>query len=173
VIETPELPKIDVERTKIIDSFLEPLNTFLDVVDFEEASTRFQNLIESLTLVMQEHFNLSSPSVTVKKGSIVKSFDPYNAQKVQRLYRWKRRRCIRNLINSQLKRCPASKASFFSHFKNYWSPPCQDFTLIGTTPPDLPPILHVLSPEAVSSCPQGCENSAPGPDLLTYRHWRE
>ncbi|GFT35209.1 hypothetical protein NPIL_103881, partial [Nephila pilipes] len=70
VIETPELPKIDVVRTQIIDFFLEPLNTFLDVDDFEEASIRFQNLTASLTLVMQEHFHLSSPSVTVKKDQL-------------------------------------------------------------------------------------------------------
>ncbi|GFT04319.1 retrovirus-related Pol polyprotein from type-1 retrotransposable element R2, partial [Nephila pilipes] len=45
--------------------------------------------------------------------------------------------------------------------------------MTNSDPPDLPPVLDVLSPEFVSSCLQGCENSVPGPDLLTYKHWRE
>ncbi|GFU36219.1 retrovirus-related Pol polyprotein from type-1 retrotransposable element R2, partial [Nephila pilipes] len=35
------------------------------------------------------------------------------------------------------------------------------------------PVLDLLTPEALFSCLQGCENSAPESDLLTYKHWKE
>ncbi|GFU25383.1 retrovirus-related Pol polyprotein from type-1 retrotransposable element R2, partial [Nephila pilipes] len=168
----PETPSIDIQRPLIIDAFLEPLNTILDVDDLEEAFGQFQNLMESLTKVMQDHFHLSFPPGNVKKGP-VKPFDSQNAQKVQRLNRLNRRRCIRNIVNSNSSRCPASKESILSYFKNCWSAPNLNFSLPSSSSPDLPPILDILSPEAVSSCLHGCENSAPGPDLLTYQHWRE
>ncbi|GFT37154.1 transposon TX1 uncharacterized 149 kDa protein, partial [Nephila pilipes] len=167
-----EMPSIDIQRPIIIDSFLEPLNTILDVDDLEEAAGQFQNLMISLTKAMQDHFHLSPPSGIAKKGQ-VKPFDGQNAQKVQRLYRWNRRRCIRNLINSNSSRCPASQENIHSYFQNCWSAPNRNFSLPIASPPDLPSIVDVLSPEAVSSCLHGCENSAPGPDLLTYQHWRE
>ncbi|GFS58077.1 hypothetical protein NPIL_676661, partial [Nephila pilipes] len=74
------MPSIDIQRPLIIDSFLEPLNTILDVDDLEEASGQFQNLMESLTKVMQDHFHLSPPSGNTKKAP-VKPFDSQNAQK--------------------------------------------------------------------------------------------
>ncbi|GFR13725.1 retrovirus-related Pol polyprotein from type-1 retrotransposable element R2 [Trichonephila clavata] len=40
-------------------------------------------------------------------------------------------------------------------------------------PPVRPPIIDSLSPAFVAACLQSAENSAPGPDLISYRHWRE
>ncbi|GFU30096.1 retrovirus-related Pol polyprotein from type-2 retrotransposable element R2DM, partial [Nephila pilipes] len=101
-----------------------------------------------------------------------KAFDPQNAQAVQKLYKWNRRRCIRNIVNPNFSRCPAPKENIFSHFKNSWAPPKSNYNLPLSPNLDLPPVIDFMSPETIASCLQGCENSAPGPDLITYHHWK-
>ncbi|GFU19081.1 transposon TX1 uncharacterized 149 kDa protein, partial [Nephila pilipes] len=170
----PEIPKLDLQRPKIIDSFFDPLKAILEIDDLEEASNIFQNLMVNLTSVMQEFFHLSPrPTENSNKKPTSKPFDPNNAQRIQRLYRWNRRRCIKNLTSPDSSRCPVSRDNITDHFKKCWSAPTQSFAMTNSDPPDLPPVLDVLTPEFVASCLQGCENSAPDPDLLTYKHWRE
>ncbi|GFY03463.1 retrovirus-related Pol polyprotein from type-1 retrotransposable element R2 [Trichonephila clavipes] len=40
-------------------------------------------------------------------------------------------------------------------------------------PPTRPPIVESLSPAFVAECLRAAENSAPGEDLISYRHWKE
>ncbi|GFQ99357.1 retrovirus-related Pol polyprotein from type-1 retrotransposable element R2 [Trichonephila clavata] len=36
-----------------------------------------------------------------------------------------------------------------------------------------PPVVETPSQDFVTECLKSCENSAPGPDLISYKHWRE
>ncbi|GFQ68235.1 c2H2-type domain-containing protein [Trichonephila clavata] len=40
-------------------------------------------------------------------------------------------------------------------------------------PPTRPPVVEALAREFVLECLKSCENTAPGPDLISYKHWRE
>ncbi|GFS96981.1 retrovirus-related Pol polyprotein from type-2 retrotransposable element R2DM, partial [Nephila pilipes] len=167
--------KIDIERVKILDSFCEPLDSLFEVDDIEEAMVKFENILQDLTVVLQEHYHLSvpsAPSSTQKKNSKTNPFDANNAQAVQKLYKWNRRRCIRNIVNPNSDRCQVPTSEVQKYFQTNWSPPRMVPKLLPPADSDLPPIVDLLSPETVASCLQGCENSAPGPDLITYAHWR-
>ncbi|GFY56888.1 retrovirus-related Pol polyprotein from type-2 retrotransposable element R2DM [Trichonephila inaurata madagascariensis] len=74
-----------------------------------------------------------------------------------------------------------SKERVLEHFKATWecprpvenevpshnpSPTIQD-------PPERPPVLESLTPKVVAASLRAAENSAPGPDLISYKHWRE
>ncbi|GFS75724.1 retrovirus-related Pol polyprotein from type-2 retrotransposable element R2DM [Nephila pilipes] len=169
--------KIDVESISILDSFSEPLDAILEVDDIDDAFPKFEKLLADLSSVIQEHFNLFKTISTQSKkplasGASFKAFDPKNAQAVQKLYKWNRRRCIRNIVNPNFSRCPAPKENIFNYFKNSWAPPNSKYNLPLTPKLDLPPVIDFLTPETIASCLQGCENSAPGPDLITYHHWK-
>ncbi|GFU51723.1 retrovirus-related Pol polyprotein from type-1 retrotransposable element R2 [Nephila pilipes] len=164
--------KIDVERISILDSFAEPLDALLEVDDLQEAFPAFE--ISYLSSVMQDHFHLSNSNVVKPKKPFVstttnKAFDPMNAQAVQKLYKWNRHRCIRNIVNPNFSR---SKESILSYFKNSWASPKSEPSLPLSPKLDLPPVIDFLTPESIASCLQGCENSAPGPHLITYHHWK-
>ncbi|GFT53754.1 hypothetical protein TNCV_4585621, partial [Trichonephila clavipes] len=41
------------------------------------------------------------------------------------------------------------------------------------SPSQRPPVLELISPKDVAACLKSAENSAPGPDRISYKHWRE
>ncbi|GFT15961.1 retrovirus-related Pol polyprotein from type-2 retrotransposable element R2DM, partial [Nephila pilipes] len=177
-IEEEDLPsqeKIDLEHPSLLDSFIEPLDALFDVDEIDNVLPTFENIVSNIVSVIQDHFHLARPSASnpSAKQTTSKAFDPQDAQRVQKLYHWNRKRCIRNIQNPASSRCSISKVNLVNHFTNIWSPPVVPTDFPSVTPPDLPPVVDFLSPEMVFSCLQGCENSAPGPDLISYKHWRE
>ncbi|GFS73823.1 c2H2-type domain-containing protein, partial [Nephila pilipes] len=171
-----QIPKIDMEKISILDSFLDPLEALLEVDDLEEAQRSFDSITNDITIVIQNHFNLS-PRSNFKKNSSTSStrnntIDPLNAQMIQKQYRWNRRRCIRNLTNPSSSTCQIKKEILTDHFTKTWASPESEFSFPSKSPPSLPPVIDPLSPEAIISCLQSCENSAPGPDRLSYQHWK-
>ncbi|GFS95914.1 hypothetical protein NPIL_109571 [Nephila pilipes] len=91
--------KIDISEVSLLASFVEAL---LELDDIDNAFQMFENLSTAITSSVAEHFNLTPPSQRSKSNgssSSRKTFDPENAQEIQKLYRWNRRRCIRNLTS--------------------------------------------------------------------------
>ncbi|GFT57464.1 retrovirus-related Pol polyprotein from type-2 retrotransposable element R2DM, partial [Nephila pilipes] len=91
---------------------------------------------------------------------------------IQKQYRWNRRRCIRNLTNPSSSTCQIKKEILTDHFTKTWASPDSDFSFPSRSPPSIPPVIDLLSPESIISCLQSCENSAPEPDRLSYQHWK-
>ncbi|GFT39219.1 c2H2-type domain-containing protein, partial [Nephila pilipes] len=167
---------IDTDRLTILDSFIEPLDALLEVDDLEEAQRSFDAITNDLIIVLQNHFNLS-PRTNIKKSSSTSSnrnssIDPLNAQLIQKQYRWNRRRCERNLTNPSSSTCQIKKEFITDHFSKTWASPESEYSFPAKSPPTLPPVIDLLSPEQIISCLQSCENSAPGPDRLSYQHWK-
>ncbi|GFT56677.1 retrovirus-related Pol polyprotein from type-2 retrotransposable element R2DM, partial [Nephila pilipes] len=177
-VEEEDLPlqeKLDLEHPSLLVSFVEPLDALLDVDEIDDVLPTFESIVSDIVSVIQDHFHLARPSASNQpnKKASSKAFDPQDAQRVQKLYHWNRKRCIRNIQNPVSSRCSISKINLVNHFSSVWSPPVVPIDFPSVTPPDLPPVVDFLSPEMVFSCLQGCENSAPGPDLISYKHWRE
>ncbi|GFU59195.1 retrovirus-related Pol polyprotein from type-2 retrotransposable element R2DM [Trichonephila clavipes] len=66
-----------------------------------------------------------------------------------------------------------SKDNTYAFFKQIWEttqPPLERSPL---EPPSRPPVIETLTREFVEACLTAAENSAPGPDSISYRHWRE
>ncbi|GFT31326.1 retrovirus-related Pol polyprotein from type-1 retrotransposable element R2, partial [Nephila pilipes] len=91
-----------------------------------------------------------------------------DTQAIQKAYSWKRRKCIRELVNPNPSRCHLSSGALFNHFNNFWSLPEQD-----SSPDFLPLIVEDFSKELVCECLIAAENTTSGPDKFTYKHCRE
>ncbi|GFU25986.1 transposon TX1 uncharacterized 149 kDa protein, partial [Nephila pilipes] len=171
----PLQEKLDLEQPSLLNSFVEPLDALFDVDEIDNILPTFESVVSDIVSVIQDHFKLSKPAASnsSKNNRPFKPFDPQDAQRVQKLYHWNRKRCVRNLQNPVSSRCAIPKLKLSEHFSKTWSPSSLQIDFPSVTPPDLPPVVDFLSPEMVFSCLQGCENSAPGPDLITYKHWRE
>ncbi|GFQ96453.1 hypothetical protein TNCT_256131 [Trichonephila clavata] len=51
--------------------------------------------------------------------------------------------------------------------------PSETPDLPACDPPERPPVVHAFTPTFVASFLQSAENSAPGPDGIMYKQWRE
>ncbi|GFT48131.1 hypothetical protein NPIL_300361, partial [Nephila pilipes] len=92
--------------------------------DLENAFPTFEKLVEDLTETIREHFHLSLPTEKPPQASKQrrKVFDSQNAQEVQKLYKWNRRRCIRNIASPSSTTCSVKKEAVFQHFSKIWGP---------------------------------------------------
>ncbi|GFT18415.1 retrovirus-related Pol polyprotein from type-2 retrotransposable element R2DM, partial [Nephila pilipes] len=167
-------PKIDLPVPSVLNSFLDPLDALIEVDDVSNGLETFENLMSGITTAVQDFFHLPPKRSSGNKNiTNRKAFDPMNAQEVQKLYKWNRRRCVRQIALPVSNRCPISKTSLHDHFLKTWGAPNQDYILQPGKNNERPPILDSLDPEFVLSCLQTCENSAPGSDQISYRQWRE
>ncbi|GFS74508.1 hypothetical protein NPIL_516081 [Nephila pilipes] len=149
--------RVDIERTFILDSFVETLDALLEVDDIQEAFPTFEKLLENLTTTVQEYFHLVPKSFnnnqnnnsSRKSSKQDTGFDTNNAQEVQKLYKWNRHRCVRNLVLHNNEKCQAQKDELFEYFSKCWSSPKVPFSFPSSSPPDLPPVLDLLTPEAI------------------------
>ncbi|GFT45786.1 retrovirus-related Pol polyprotein from type-2 retrotransposable element R2DM [Nephila pilipes] len=49
-----------------------------------------------------------------------------------------------------------------------------ELSILGISPPPvLPPICESIDADLVCACLRSAENTAPGPDRIAYKHWRE
>ncbi|GFS96744.1 retrovirus-related Pol polyprotein from type-2 retrotransposable element R2DM, partial [Nephila pilipes] len=173
--EDEEIQKIDIPEVSLLSPFLEPLDALLEVDDLADALPKFESIVEGVVESVREFFHLTPPTTERPSTTISKKrvFDPQNAQEVQKLYRWNRRRCVRNITQPQSTPCSIRKDALFSSFQKIWGLPEETFELHTESPPERPPILENLDPEFVLECLQSSENSAPGTDKITYKQWRE
>ncbi|GFR01205.1 retrovirus-related Pol polyprotein from type-1 retrotransposable element R2 [Trichonephila clavata] len=166
--------RIDVQQPELLLSFNEPLDTLLEVEDLEDRKSHFEAIVEGITTSVQQNFNLSEPAPRTGSNSTNNGcLDTRDPQKVQKMYRWNRRKCIRALTQAASNRCPVSMQDTTSHFKNVWEEVSSPAERPLPEPPTRPPIVESFSQSFVASCLQSAENSAPGPDMISYRHWRE
>ncbi|GFT03263.1 retrovirus-related Pol polyprotein from type-2 retrotransposable element R2DM [Nephila pilipes] len=135
---------LDIPEPPLLQSFLEPLDTLLNE-DMDDS----------------------------QNPSFIKKPLAEDAQSIQKAYSWNRRKCIREIINPNPTRCSIPMDNLFAHFNSSWSPPEDDSSPDFSSPPDLPPIAEHLSPELICKCLKSAENTAPGPDRISYKHWRE
>ncbi|GFW62213.1 retrovirus-related Pol polyprotein from type-2 retrotransposable element R2DM, partial [Trichonephila clavipes] len=167
--------RISVKMPSILTSFVEPLDTLLSVDEISDSRSHFEAIVAGITVAMQEHFHLTQDKdhEPKKTGSKQKSIDLQNPQQVQRTYKWNRRKCIRAITQKDSARCPVSREDTHQFFTRIWESTRTPIEQQRPDPPSRPPICEAFTTIFVESCLKSAENSAPGPDRLTYRHWRE
>ncbi|GFQ63844.1 c2H2-type domain-containing protein [Trichonephila clavata] len=166
--------RADVAIPTVLDCFNEALDTLLEVDEISERFPHFENLVEGITEVIQKHFNLVRPQTNQDVSLATRKVaDPNNPQVVQRSYRWNRRKCIRQITHANSSRCPLPRDEIFSHFEQVWETSSVQGKLNHVEAPVRPPIVKSLARDFVLECLKSCENSAPGPDMISYKHWGE
>ncbi|XP_035232577.1 uncharacterized protein LOC118204356 [Stegodyphus dumicola] len=129
---------------------------------------RFEEILDDIISEARDHLKLPLPSARPPPSSPISASDP---RAIQRLYRRNRRRAMRLITEGESQKCPLDRTSVFDHFSSQASPYLIDSSVF--TPPDcLPPELDLsnFTPSEVASRLHACENTAPGPDRLTYQH---
>ncbi|GFQ96464.1 retrovirus-related Pol polyprotein from type-1 retrotransposable element R2 [Trichonephila clavata] len=166
--------RADVAVPTVLDCYNEALDTLLEVDEIGNKLAHFENLVDGVIEAVQGHFNLVRPQKIQDQASRKpRGLDLQYPQSTQRSYRWNRRKCIRQITQANSMRCPLPRDDIASHFQKIWENPNSHDKTISQDPPVRPPIVESLSREFVVECLKSCENSAPGPDLIAYKHWRE
>ncbi|GFS86882.1 retrovirus-related Pol polyprotein from type-1 retrotransposable element R2 [Nephila pilipes] len=170
-----EATLIDIQHPSIIESFLEPLETLMSE-DIYDRLRLLEVINNDITFAIQQHFHLekreassANPRVSVNEKR-EKLKDP---QTIQKAYAWNRRKCIRDLVESNDTRCSVPTEVIHSHFTATWAAPSADSSPSFPPPPELPTIVESFTENLVCECLKAAENTAPGPDLIAYKHWRE
>ena len=112
----------------------------------------------------------------IKTGTYVKRTsiqNPKNPRFIQRLYRRNRRRAVRLIMSDSQQKCDIEPKVLASHFypegENF-SPDLNVFKELKKA--EAPVNLSHFSPEEVRIKLSKAENMVPGPDCLTFNHWR-
>ncbi|GFR25051.1 retrovirus-related Pol polyprotein from type-2 retrotransposable element R2DM [Trichonephila clavata] len=174
-VEVEPLPLIDLPEGRVLSSFVEPLNSFLTHDDLPGAIGDFFNIIDDIVAVVRDHFRIrpiEGPTNNEIKPRR-RELDLLDPQAVQKCYAWNRRKFVRHLTGENSDRCKIPTIELTNHFSTTWDLPTEAPNLAAFDPPDRPPVVHAFTPKFVASCLQSAENSAPGPDGIMYRQWRE
>ncbi|GFR21337.1 c2H2-type domain-containing protein [Trichonephila clavata] len=166
--------RIDLARPCTLSSFIEPLDALLEVEEINNRMLIFNDIAQGVVQTVQDHFRLSvPPNRSNSTGNRSGGLDLANPQKVQSCYRWNRRKCVRALTQPSSARCPVKLEETFNYFKGIWETVGSPAERPFPEPPTRPPVVEILSKDFVADCLRSCENSSPGEDLISYRHWRE
>ncbi|GFU59183.1 retrovirus-related Pol polyprotein from type-1 retrotransposable element R2 [Trichonephila clavipes] len=138
----PEARKIDTKRPKVLDSFRDPLDMLLSTDELPEKRQLFCTLVEDITEAVRTHFNLAQPPNESQPSTRPKGLDTSNPQRVQSVYRWNRRKCVRAIANPDSTRCGIPKERIQAFFQEIWEVPRD----LAIEPPEAPPSASSPSP---------------------------
>ncbi|GFT90264.1 retrovirus-related Pol polyprotein from type-1 retrotransposable element R2 [Trichonephila clavipes] len=164
--------RIDIQSPCILASFVEPLDALLEVDELQDARSHFEDIVQHIVHTVQEYFHLQRPAAD-RQTSGSSQLNILDTQRVQQTYKWNRRKCIRAITDGATTRRPVGRDYTYNHFRAIWESPSPPVERTDTTPPPRSPVVDSLTPAFVESCLKTAENSSPGQDLITYRHWRE
>ncbi|GFY44120.1 retrovirus-related Pol polyprotein from type-2 retrotransposable element R2DM [Trichonephila inaurata madagascariensis] len=164
--------RIDLRVPDTLKPFLEPLNALLEMDEINDARAHFEETVDNITAAVQDYFHLqpTRPETNRPNNGGLDLEDP---QRVQKAYRWNRRKCVRAITQDQAQRCPVKMEETLRYFQSVWETSSSPAERIHSEPPTRPPIMDSFSQPFVAGCLRSAENSAPGQDLICYKHWRE
>ncbi|GIX97741.1 retrovirus-related Pol polyprotein from type-1 retrotransposable element R2 [Caerostris darwini] len=155
----------------------EPLHHFVRMIDemleCEPSADGVELLSETFSQIVVEAKNIVLPNSPQASSSSFQAVNVDDPQQIQKLYRRNRRRAIREIRGAQGERCAIPPSIIEEHFSSIWQESSSAESFYSTLHPDRDEVLGtLLSVSEVVSAFKTCENTAPGPDRLTYNHWR-
>lgn len=129
----------------------------------------FESLVDEITKDAQKFVKLDKFTAA---GTKKKEIEPHDPIAMQRLYRRNRRRTMRVLQGEQNTSCPIAHNLIKDKYYTQRSPSA-DFTVFdGAKRAERPVPMGQFSRGEVQRKLNKCENTAAGPDRLTYNHWK-
>jgi len=133
----------------------------------------FENLMQEATQCAAEMVKLPEISTGTTTGK--RRADIEDAPYIQKLYRRNRRQAVRLITQGNSEPCAIPTTQLQDHFTETWARRDWDTSMYANVSPPTP--RHNLesnrfNPEEVCVKLRKAENTAPGDDRLTYRHWR-
>lgn len=126
----------------------------------------FNSLVEEIIAAAQEHVKIKDKETTFT----IRNGDPRDPTTTQRTYRRNRRRAMRTVKGEQNKYCNVNIDDLREKFFNNESPQPDLSIYSNCTKAERPPSAAIFSSYEVKRKLKASENTAPGPDRLTYNH---
>ena len=152
----------------VLDEFLTPLHEQCRETNW----STFETLLDEITVKIQQHQRIRTAIGQFNRNPI----DTDDCKAIQRLYNQNRRRAVRNIIEGEGERCSISNIEVINHFTEIYQektfdPSClleideapEDRTHASTLP---------FTEQEIKTRLAKAENTSPGDDKITYRHWR-
>ena len=179
----------EIHDLPINETFIHSLDSTDEVVDPDSASPseefikKFRSFFndenaqwETIRQTIEEYTEFVQSLCKVRIDSSFKGRrlqNPKNPRFIQRLYRRNRRRAVRLIMNDSQPQCELEPTTLAKHFfpDGSLSPDPGIFNVLekAADPVD----LSHFSPEEVWAKLSKSENTAPGPDRLTFFHWKK
>ncbi|KAG8174129.1 hypothetical protein JTE90_028359 [Oedothorax gibbosus] len=136
-----------------------------------QAWSAFENAMSDVTLAFATNAGL--PPINDQPSAFTPNhIDASNCRVIQRLYRKNRRRAIRLIVEGESTRCHIPAEEIHAHFREVFEK--RDFdrsVLMNVFPTNHPEVdTNPFSPAEIRSRLHRFENSAPGPDRLSYEN---
>ena len=154
---------------------LHPLRRYLDafhrILSAPKSATRWQEFVGLSDAMAEESVALLK--LPERRNAPRRAFDPEDARAIQLLYRRNRRRAVRMITGEVGRKCEIARDRLEAHFRERGvARPC-DASVYTTTARDRAPVqMGRFTVAEVRERIGKFENTAPGEDRLTYRHWK-
>lgn len=151
--------------------YLRELRENLNSEANQERWNWFCNTLEQITTEAQEAVRLPP----LQEGDRqVRQEDITDCSYIQKLYRRNRRRAIRLILHGGTPKCQIEAETVDDYFRKEWSTRQSDLRVYQTEPHQerRPMELGNFTNQEVVRRLRRSENTAPGGDRLTYRHWK-
>ncbi|KAG8179227.1 hypothetical protein JTE90_004055 [Oedothorax gibbosus] len=170
----PPSPPCDDTIPEPLDDFADPLNALLSGgprID-EDQWNSFEELLDEITSRIGEFAHLPQPKDDTRDHPPAR-IDVNNHRSIQRLYKRNRRRAIRLITDGESSKCHLEGSTITKHFNDVFKPSPFDPTMFNRVDGRLPINMDPFAPAEVKARLSRFENTAPGPDRLTYAHLKE
>ncbi|KAL1415312.1 hypothetical protein MTO96_029583 [Rhipicephalus appendiculatus] len=131
---------------------------------------------DNTNLFSEQAVTLAAETVRLPPTSSTRAsrpINPDNAADIQRLYRRNRRRAIRLVVEGPSRSCDIPLQDLQDHWASTWAERAADTALLFERPVAPQPVdTSRFTAEEVLARLRKAENTAPGSDRLTYRHWK-
>ncbi|KAG8171475.1 hypothetical protein JTE90_003315 [Oedothorax gibbosus] len=170
----PPSPPREDDDPLPLDDFIPHLNDLLASATSLSDSrwSEFEALLDEITTRIGEVVNLPPPrddTVTSQPSTT----DAGDHRTIQRLYKRNRRRAIRLITEGEGTRCHLEGNTITNHFQKVFSPSEFDQSIFCQATGRSTVPMDPFSPDEVKARLFKFENSAPGPDRISYSHLKE
>ena len=169
--EQIEIEEETVQQEHILEEFITPLNDQIRNTDWDE----FEQLLEEIITKVQTECKIKIRA----EGQLqeYRPTDPEDCKQIQRLYRNNRRKAVRLILDGESKRCNISNIQVAEHFqqifqeKNFDREQLQSLPITPATRQEV--TTEPFTEEEIKRRLDKAENTSPGADRITYKHWKK
>lgn len=172
--ETPTL-----DQPCILEPFVTPISEMLARDATEETWDDFLALCAQITKCVQAHFKIKTKEeldANPRPPRPANNNQHAEAKQIQRTYRTNRRKAIRLITRQESPFCEVDSATTHQYFTTAWSNQEGSTTDAQAIDPVVEQGTGIntehFTAEEVTARVKRFENTSPGQDGITYRHWR-
>lgn len=160
----------DSREEQPLAQFHENLQQLLNDPATNASWVRFTIVLEDITKTTHETLGIrTNPTPAQQRPD---QSEQAEARRIQRQYRVNRRRAIRNILGQTHTTCPVDTNTLEDHFRRTWD--TVEYMNGAYRQQDRPDIdSSNFTEEEVKTRLNEAENTAPGPDRITYSNWRK